>query len=70
MRVNTYFSFFFQQMASVSQKRIIQITGFTKKEKVALVKCLFKLNCVFIESKVLFIIIQQRGLELEVKMQV
>lgn len=57
-------------MASVSQKRIIQITGFTKKEKVALVKCLFKLNCVFIESKVLFIIIQQRGLELEVKMQV
>ncbi|KAF4804625.1 hypothetical protein TURU_006152 [Turdus rufiventris] len=39
------------RMASVSQKRIIQITGFTKKEKVALVKCLFKLNCVFIESK-------------------
>uniref|UniRef100_A0A8C3VHH7 SMC5-SMC6 complex localization factor 1 n=1 Tax=Catharus ustulatus TaxID=91951 RepID=A0A8C3VHH7_CATUS len=38
-------------MASVSQKRIIQITGFTKKEKVELVKCLFKLNCVFIESK-------------------
>ncbi|XP_066037384.1 SMC5-SMC6 complex localization factor protein 1 isoform X2 [Chamaea fasciata] len=38
-------------MASGSQKRIIQITGFNKQEKKALLKCLFKLNCVFIESK-------------------
>uniref|UniRef100_A0A803VE40 SMC5-SMC6 complex localization factor 1 n=1 Tax=Ficedula albicollis TaxID=59894 RepID=A0A803VE40_FICAL len=38
-------------MASGSQKRIIQVTGFKKREKKALVKCLFKLSCVFIESK-------------------
>ncbi|XP_050185262.1 SMC5-SMC6 complex localization factor protein 1 isoform X2 [Myiozetetes cayanensis] len=38
-------------MASSSQKRIIQITGFKKNEKKALLKCLFKLNCVFIDSK-------------------
>ncbi|NXR28381.1 SLF1 protein, partial [Cinclus mexicanus] len=38
-------------MGSGSQKRIIQITGFKKKEKKTLIKCLFKLNCVFIESK-------------------
>ncbi|NXO95889.1 SLF1 protein, partial [Certhia brachydactyla] len=38
-------------MAGGSQKRIIQITGFKKKEKAALLKCVFKLNCVFIESK-------------------
>ncbi|XP_066195405.1 SMC5-SMC6 complex localization factor protein 1 [Sylvia atricapilla] len=38
-------------MASGSQKRIIQITGFNKQEKKALLKCLFKLNCFFIESK-------------------
>ncbi|XP_068858367.1 SMC5-SMC6 complex localization factor protein 1 isoform X2 [Aphelocoma coerulescens] len=38
-------------MESGSQKRIIQITGFKKQEKKALLKCLFKLNCVFIESK-------------------
>ncbi|XP_066424756.1 SMC5-SMC6 complex localization factor protein 1 [Molothrus aeneus] len=38
-------------MASCSQKRIIQITGFKKQEKKALLKCLSKLNCVFVESK-------------------
>ncbi|NWU85868.1 SLF1 protein, partial [Onychorhynchus coronatus] len=38
-------------MASGSQKRIIQITGFKKKEKKALLKWLFKLNCVFIDNK-------------------
>ncbi|NXC62601.1 SLF1 protein, partial [Aleadryas rufinucha] len=38
-------------MASGSQKRIVQITGFKKQEKKALLECLFKLNCVFIESK-------------------
>lgn len=56
-------------MASGSRKRIIQITGFKKQEKKALLRCLFKLNCVFIESKVLFIKKQLRGLEQEVKMQ-
>ncbi|NXF12314.1 SLF1 protein, partial [Smithornis capensis] len=38
-------------MASNNQKRIIQITGFKKEEKNALLKWLFKLNCVFIDSK-------------------
>lgn len=57
-------------MASGSQKRIIQITGFNKQEKKPLLKCLFKLNCFFVESKVLFVTVQQKGLELEVKMQV
>ncbi|NXC34006.1 SLF1 protein, partial [Campylorhamphus procurvoides] len=37
-------------MAS-SQKRIVQITGFKKQEKKALVKWLFKLSCVFIDCK-------------------
>ncbi|KAF2985890.1 hypothetical protein EK904_011010 [Melospiza melodia maxima] len=41
-------------MASYSQKRIIQITGFRKQEKKALLKCLSKLNCVFLESKFIF----------------
>uniref|UniRef100_A0A8C3Q9B6 SMC5-SMC6 complex localization factor 1 n=1 Tax=Geospiza parvula TaxID=87175 RepID=A0A8C3Q9B6_GEOPR len=49
--VNVSFSFFFEQMASCSQKKIIQITGFKKQEKKALLKCLSKLNCVFVESK-------------------
>ncbi|XP_064592489.1 SMC5-SMC6 complex localization factor protein 1 isoform X3 [Zonotrichia leucophrys gambelii] len=38
-------------MASYSQKRIIQITGFKKQEKKTLLKCLSKLNCAFVESK-------------------
>ncbi|KFW87486.1 Ankyrin repeat domain-containing protein 32, partial [Manacus vitellinus] len=38
-------------MGSGSQKRIIQITGFKEKEKKTLLKCLLKLNCVFIDSK-------------------
>ncbi|NXS11463.1 SLF1 protein, partial [Neodrepanis coruscans] len=38
-------------MASDSHKRIIQITGFKKQEKNALLKWLFKLDCVFIDSK-------------------
>ncbi|NWI49925.1 SLF1 protein, partial [Calyptomena viridis] len=38
-------------MASGSQKWIIQITGFKKEEKNALLKRLFKLNCIFIDSK-------------------
>ncbi|NXM70820.1 SLF1 protein, partial [Serilophus lunatus] len=38
-------------MASGCHKRIIQITGFKKQEKKALLKWLFKLNCVFIDSK-------------------
>uniref|UniRef100_A0A8D2MWH0 SMC5-SMC6 complex localization factor 1 n=1 Tax=Zonotrichia albicollis TaxID=44394 RepID=A0A8D2MWH0_ZONAL len=38
-------------MASYSQKRIIQITGFKKQEKKILLKCLSKLNCAFVESK-------------------
>ncbi|XP_010081879.1 PREDICTED: ankyrin repeat domain-containing protein 32-like, partial [Pterocles gutturalis] len=38
-------------MASGSQKRIIQITGFRKQEKKALLKCLFKLDCVFLDNK-------------------
>ncbi|NXW56053.1 SLF1 protein, partial [Eurystomus gularis] len=38
-------------MASGGQKRIIQLTGFRKEEKKALCKCLFKLDCVFLDSK-------------------
>lgn len=72
-----FHSSIFQQMASDSQRRIIQITGFKKLEKKALLRCLWKLrHCsdacgsyVYIDSKVLFITIQQRGLEQKVKMQ-
>ncbi|NXF72747.1 SLF1 protein, partial [Sclerurus mexicanus] len=38
-------------MASSSQKRIVQITGFKKQEKKTLVKWLFKLSCIFIDCK-------------------
>ncbi|KAF1598351.1 UNVERIFIED_CONTAM: SMC5-SMC6 complex localization factor protein 1, partial [Eudyptes pachyrhynchus] len=38
-------------MASGSQKRIIQLTGFKKQEKKALLKWLFKLDCVFLDNK-------------------
>ncbi|NXT42148.1 SLF1 protein, partial [Pelecanoides urinatrix] len=38
-------------MASGGQKRIIQLTGFKKGEKKALLKCLFKLDCVFLDNK-------------------
>ncbi|KAM9507445.1 SMC5-SMC6 complex localization factor protein 1 isoform 1-T2 [Guaruba guarouba] len=38
-------------MASAGQKRIIQFTGFKKREKKALLKWLFKLDCVFIDTK-------------------
>ncbi|NXK84389.1 SLF1 protein, partial [Amazona guildingii] len=38
-------------MASDKQKRIIQFTGFKKQEKKALLKWLFKLDCVFIDTK-------------------
>ncbi|NXX82703.1 SLF1 protein, partial [Urocolius indicus] len=33
------------------QKRIIQITGFRKQEKKALIECLFKMDCVFLDDK-------------------
>ncbi|KFQ98990.1 Ankyrin repeat domain-containing protein 32, partial [Opisthocomus hoazin] len=38
-------------MASGGQKRIIQLTGFEKREKKALLKWLFKLDCVFLDNK-------------------
>ncbi|XP_010148611.1 PREDICTED: ankyrin repeat domain-containing protein 32-like, partial [Eurypyga helias] len=38
-------------MASGSQKRIIQLTGFRGQEKVVLLKCLFILDCVFLDNK-------------------
>uniref|UniRef100_A0A8C6NGU9 SMC5-SMC6 complex localization factor protein 1 n=1 Tax=Melopsittacus undulatus TaxID=13146 RepID=A0A8C6NGU9_MELUD len=38
-------------MASAGHKRIIQFTGFKKREKKALLKWLFKLDCVFIDTK-------------------
>ncbi|XP_029860772.1 SMC5-SMC6 complex localization factor protein 1 isoform X1 [Aquila chrysaetos chrysaetos] len=38
-------------MASSSQKRVIQLTGFKKEEKKALLKWLFKLDCVFLDCK-------------------
>lgn len=41
-------------MASSGQKRVIQLTGFKKEEKKAVLKWLFKLDCVFLDSKVLF----------------
>lgn len=41
-------------MASGGQKRIIQLTGFKKKEKKVLLQCLFKLDCVVLDNKVMF----------------
>ncbi|XP_055646152.1 SMC5-SMC6 complex localization factor protein 1 isoform X2 [Falco peregrinus] len=41
-------------MAGGGQKRIIQLTRFNKQEKRALRKWLLKLDCVFLDSKVLF----------------
>ncbi|KFQ51454.1 Ankyrin repeat domain-containing protein 32, partial [Pelecanus crispus] len=38
-------------MGSDSQKRIIQLTGFKKREKAALLQWLFKLDCVFLDNK-------------------
>ncbi|KFO83173.1 Ankyrin repeat domain-containing protein 32, partial [Buceros rhinoceros silvestris] len=38
-------------MASGGQKRIIQLTGFKKKEKAALLQCLFRLDCVVLDNK-------------------
>ncbi|XP_075382575.1 SMC5-SMC6 complex localization factor protein 1 isoform X2 [Mycteria americana] len=38
-------------MAGGGQKRIIQLTGFKKQEKAALLEWLFKLDCVFLDSK-------------------
>ncbi|NWH43581.1 SLF1 protein, partial [Fregata magnificens] len=38
-------------MASGGQKRIIQLTGFKKQEKKALLERLFKLDCVFLDNK-------------------
>ncbi|NXW11278.1 SLF1 protein, partial [Fregetta grallaria] len=38
-------------MASGGQKPIIQFTGFKKQEKKALLKLLFKLDCVFLDNK-------------------
>ncbi|XP_065519794.1 SMC5-SMC6 complex localization factor protein 1 isoform X4 [Lathamus discolor] len=38
-------------MASAGRKRIIQFTGFKKQEKKALLKWLFRLDCVFIDTK-------------------
>ncbi|NXJ95727.1 SLF1 protein, partial [Corythaixoides concolor] len=38
-------------MAGGGQKRIIQLTGFKKQEKKALLKWLFKLDCVFLDNK-------------------
>ncbi|XP_050769510.1 SMC5-SMC6 complex localization factor protein 1 isoform X1 [Gymnogyps californianus] len=38
-------------MASGGQKRIIQLTGFKKQEKKALLEWLFKLDCVFLDNK-------------------
>ncbi|NXL49764.1 SLF1 protein, partial [Podilymbus podiceps] len=38
-------------MASGGQKRVIQLTGFKKGEKKALIKWLFKLDCVFLDNK-------------------
>lgn len=41
-------------MANGGQKRIIQLTGFKKKEKAALFQCLFRLDCVVLDNKVTF----------------
>ncbi|NXN73571.1 SLF1 protein, partial [Himantopus himantopus] len=38
-------------MASGGQKRIIQLTGFKKQEKKALLEWLLKLDCVFLDDK-------------------
>ncbi|XP_054254261.1 SMC5-SMC6 complex localization factor protein 1 [Indicator indicator] len=38
-------------MASGGQKRILQLTGFRKKEKETLLEYLFKLDCVFLDNK-------------------
>ncbi|KFV40345.1 Ankyrin repeat domain-containing protein 32, partial [Gavia stellata] len=38
-------------MASGSQKPIIQLTGFKKREKKALLEWLFRLDCVFLDNK-------------------
>ncbi|NXN10955.1 SLF1 protein, partial [Indicator maculatus] len=38
-------------MASGGQKRILQLTGFKKKEKETLIEYLFKLDCVFLDNK-------------------
>ncbi|NXI50302.1 SLF1 protein, partial [Chloroceryle aenea] len=38
-------------MGSEGQKRIIQLTGFKKEEREALSKCLFKLDCGFVDNK-------------------
>lgn len=47
--------FFFSQVASGGLKRRIQLTGFRGREKKALVELLFKLDCVFLDNKVLFL---------------
>ncbi|XP_014792348.1 PREDICTED: SMC5-SMC6 complex localization factor protein 1 isoform X1 [Calidris pugnax] len=39
------------QMASDGQKRVVQFTGFKKREKAALLKWLFRLDCVFLPDK-------------------
>ncbi|NXS98501.1 SLF1 protein, partial [Jacana jacana] len=39
------------QMASGSQKRVVQFTGFNKREKAALLEWLFRLDCVFLHDK-------------------
>ncbi|NXF39421.1 SLF1 protein, partial [Nyctibius bracteatus] len=38
-------------MDSGGQKRVIQLTGFKKQEKAALLERLFKLDCVFLDNK-------------------
>ncbi|XP_074425894.1 SMC5-SMC6 complex localization factor protein 1 isoform X1 [Larus michahellis] len=38
-------------MASGGQRRIVQLTGFKKEEKAALLKWLFRLDCVFLNDK-------------------
>nr|XP_013798659.1 PREDICTED: ankyrin repeat domain-containing protein 32-like [Apteryx mantelli mantelli] len=38
-------------MASGGQKRVIQLTGFKKQEKKALLELLLKLDCVLIDTK-------------------
>ncbi|NXY70695.1 SLF1 protein, partial [Glareola pratincola] len=38
-------------MASGGQRRVVQLTGFKKEEKAALLERLFKLDCVFLNDK-------------------
>ncbi|NWR57663.1 SLF1 protein, partial [Bucorvus abyssinicus] len=38
-------------MTNGGQKRIIQLTGFKKQEKKALLQCLFRLDCVVLDNK-------------------